>query len=143
MEWIEENGWEVLNRNKQGEEGGKWTYIGSRVETVIDYGIMNKEAWERVEEFRIEEKVESDHEERGQGKAREEQKKVIIKVWDEQRVEEYSGRLETATFVEQDVEKMAAELKEVIEKATTKKEVTVRGTKGAGRKNGWWDRECE
>jgi rubrerythrin len=155
MEWIEENGWEVLNRNKQGDEGGKWTYIGSRGETVIDYGIMNKEAWERVEEFRIEEKVESDHlpleinieetnhEERGQEKAREEQKKVIIKVWDEQRVEEYSRRLETATFVEQDVEKMAAELKEVIEKATTKKEVTVRGTKGAGRKNGWWDRECE
>jgi hypothetical protein len=30
----------------------------------------------------------------------------------------------------------------VIEKATTKK-VTIRGSKGAGRKNGWWDRECE
>jgi hypothetical protein len=39
------------------------------------------------------------------------------------------------------VEKMAAELKEVIEKATMKKEVTVRGSKG--RKNGWWDKECE
>jgi hypothetical protein len=95
MEWIEENGWEVLNGNKQGDEGGKWTYIGSRGEKVIDYGIMNKEAWERVEEFRIEKKVESDHlplevniertnhEERGQGRAREEQKKVTIKVWDE------------------------------------------------------------
>jgi hypothetical protein len=30
----------------------------------------------------------------------------------------------------------------VIEKATTKK-VTIRGSKGVGRKNGWWDRECE
>jgi hypothetical protein len=28
---------------------------------VIDYGIINEEAWERVEEFRIEERVESDH----------------------------------------------------------------------------------
>jgi hypothetical protein len=35
------------------------------------------------------------------------------------------------------VEKMAAELNEVIEKGTTKKEVTVSGSKGAGRKNGW------
>jgi hypothetical protein len=38
---------------------------------------------------------------------------------------------------------MEAELKEAIEKATTKKEVTVRGSKGTGRKHLWWDRECE
>jgi hypothetical protein len=37
-----------LNGNKQGEEEGKWTYIGSRGETVIDYGIVNEEGWERV-----------------------------------------------------------------------------------------------
>jgi hypothetical protein len=37
MEWIEENEWEVLNGNKQGDEEGEWTYIGSRGETVIDY----------------------------------------------------------------------------------------------------------
>jgi hypothetical protein len=49
-----------------------------------------------------------------------------MKVWDEQGV--------------QDMEKMAAEL---IEKATTKQEVTVRVSKGTGRKNGWWERECE
>jgi hypothetical protein len=36
MKWIEEDGWEVLNGNKQGDEEGKWTYIGSRGETVID-----------------------------------------------------------------------------------------------------------
>jgi hypothetical protein len=56
-----------------------------------------------------------------------------MKVWHEQRVEEYRRRQEKAIFEEQDVEKMAAELKEVIEKATTKKEVTVRGSKVAGR----------
>jgi hypothetical protein len=46
---------EVLNGNKQREEEGSWTYIGSRGEreTVVDYGIVNEEAWERVEEFRI------------------------------------------------------------------------------------------
>jgi hypothetical protein len=57
-EWIEENGWEVLNGNKQGDEEGEWTYIGSRGETVIDYGIVNEEAWER-EKFRIEEREQS------------------------------------------------------------------------------------
>jgi hypothetical protein len=30
IEWIEENGWEVLNRNKQRDEEGGWTYVGSR-----------------------------------------------------------------------------------------------------------------
>jgi hypothetical protein len=43
---------------------------------------------------------------------------VTIKVWDEQGVKEYRRRLEKATFEEQEVEKMAAELKEVVEKAT-------------------------
>jgi hypothetical protein len=61
MERIEENGWEVLNANKQGDEEGEWTYIGSRGETLIDYGIVNEEAWERIEEFRIGERTESDH----------------------------------------------------------------------------------
>jgi hypothetical protein len=61
MEWIEGNGWEVLNGNKQGDEEGEWTYIGSRGETVINYGVVNVEAWERVEKFRIGERAESDH----------------------------------------------------------------------------------
>jgi hypothetical protein len=35
--------------------------VDNRRETVIEYGIVNKEAWERVEEFRIGERVEWDH----------------------------------------------------------------------------------
>jgi hypothetical protein len=61
MEWIEENGWEVLNGNKQRDEEGEWTYFGNREETVIDYGIVNEEAWEGVEEVRIGERAEADH----------------------------------------------------------------------------------
>jgi hypothetical protein len=60
----------------------------------------------------------TNHEEKGKGGAREEQKKVTIKVWDEQGVEEYKRKLEEATFEEQEVEKVVAELKKVIEKAT-------------------------
>jgi hypothetical protein len=50
-----------LKGNKQGDEEGEWTYIDSRGETVVVYGTVNEETWERVEEFRIGETVESDH----------------------------------------------------------------------------------
>jgi hypothetical protein len=142
IEWIEENGWEVLNGNKRRDEEGELTYV-------------NEAAWKRVKEFKVGERIDSDHlpleitiegtnqEEKETGGTREDQKKVTVKVWDEQGVKEYRRRLEEATFEEQEVEKMVAELKEVIEKATKKKEVIVRGSKGAGKKNGWWDRECE
>jgi hypothetical protein len=58
---IEENGGTVLKGNKQGHGQGEWTYIGSRGETATDYRIVNEKAWERVEEFRMGERVESDH----------------------------------------------------------------------------------
>jgi hypothetical protein len=61
MKWNEENGWEVLNGDKQGDEEG---------EAVIDYGRVNDEAWERVEEFRIGERVESNHEESEKGRTK-------------------------------------------------------------------------
>jgi transposase len=41
MEWIEENGWEVLNEKKEGDKEGKCTYINRRGEIVIYYGIVN------------------------------------------------------------------------------------------------------
>jgi endonuclease/exonuclease/phosphatase family metal-dependent hydrolase len=96
MEWIEENRWEVLNGNKQGYEEGELTYVGSREKTVTDYAIVNEAAWERVEKFKVGERVDSDHlpleitiqgtnyEEKGKGEAMEKQKKATIKVWDEQ-----------------------------------------------------------
>jgi hypothetical protein len=48
-----------MNGNKQGDEEGEWTYIGSRREIVIDYETVNEEAWERVEEFKIGEREQS------------------------------------------------------------------------------------
>jgi hypothetical protein len=56
-----------LNGNKQGNEEEEWTCIGSRGETVIDYEIVNEEAWEKVEEFRIGERGRE-----GEGQNREE-----------------------------------------------------------------------
>jgi hypothetical protein len=39
--------------NKGTKKGNGPKYIGSRGKTVIDYGIVNEETWERIEEFRI------------------------------------------------------------------------------------------
>jgi hypothetical protein len=71
-------------------------------------------------------------------------KKTKTTLWFEgQGVEEYRRRLEIDRFEEPEVEKIAAQLKEVIEKATTKQEIIVKGVKGKGRKNEWWDIECK
>ncbi|KAJ3656642.1 hypothetical protein Zmor_015699 [Zophobas morio] len=60
-ELIEERGWEVLNGVEEGDEGGEFTWIGKRGESVIDYVIVNGLAEEEVETFKIGERVDSDH----------------------------------------------------------------------------------
>jgi hypothetical protein len=74
---------------------------------------------------------------KSKGGAKEEQKKVTIKIWDDQGVEKYRRKLEKAIFKDQEVEKMAVELTQGIEKATTKKEVIVNGAKGTRKKYEW------
>jgi hypothetical protein len=44
-----------METNKRTKKGNGPTYIDSRRETVIDCEIVNEEAWERVEKFRIRE----------------------------------------------------------------------------------------
>jgi hypothetical protein len=78
--------------------------------------------------LKIGERVESDHlpleisiegtnhKEKEKGRAKEVQREVTIKIWDDQGVEEDRRRLEKARFEEKEVEKMAVELKEVMKK---------------------------
>ncbi|KAH0812146.1 hypothetical protein GEV33_010644 [Tenebrio molitor] len=73
----------------------------------------------------------------------EEMKVEIREEIKELRKENQERRLEKARFEEQHVEKVVVELKEAIEKATTKKEIIVKEAKGVGRKNEWWDKEFE
>ncbi|KAJ3656760.1 hypothetical protein Zmor_015809 [Zophobas morio] len=54
-------GWKILNGNKEGDEEGKWTYVGARGESIIDHGIGNEEAWEEIQSFKVVETLESDH----------------------------------------------------------------------------------
>ena len=53
VDLIEEQGWEILNGNKEGDEEGEFTYIGPNGASVIDYAITNDAAWEDIEKFTI------------------------------------------------------------------------------------------
>jgi hypothetical protein len=71
---IQRQGGECRGEDTDGMDRRKWVggierkettrrrrVAGCRGKTVLDYGIVNEEAWERVEEFGIGEGVESDY----------------------------------------------------------------------------------
>lgn len=61
IDWVEEKGWNILNRNIEEEEDGNYTYIGARESTVIDYVIVNYEMLNKVERMEVKERIELDH----------------------------------------------------------------------------------
>ncbi|KAJ3660702.1 hypothetical protein Zmor_005140 [Zophobas morio] len=126
-------GWEILNGNKEGDEEGEWTYVGARGESIIDYGIVNEEAWEEIESFKVGERVESDHmpleikikakeQEYEKQERRNERKELEKRIWDEEEIQRYRSRLEKKKFeVTEGIEAMMAELSNLIIEATEKK----------------------
>lgn len=48
-----------MNGTKEGDK--KVTYIRGREETVIDYVLRDRTAWEKVERLEVEGKIDSDH----------------------------------------------------------------------------------
>lgn len=59
--FLEEQGWSVLNGNYRGDEEREWTYVGERGNLVIDYVIGDNRTRERIVEFRMEDRIDSDH----------------------------------------------------------------------------------
>lgn len=51
----------MLNGNYRGDEEGEWTYVGERGNSVIDYVIGDNRTRERIIEFRVEDRIDSDH----------------------------------------------------------------------------------
>jgi hypothetical protein len=146
---VEERGWDVLNGNCIGDEKGEYTYIGSRGETVIDYVMVNEEAWDKIEEFKVGERVESDHmplEVRTKGREKERsmkdvKKKIVKNIWTEEGKEKYRARLREAKYEEEEINEKVRELSENVKNATEKKEIEIREKMGLW-KNEWWDKEC-
>jgi hypothetical protein len=146
---VEERGWDVLNGNCIGNEKGEYTYIGSRGETVIDNVMVNEEAWDKIEEFKVGERVESDHmplEVRTKGREKERsmkdvKRKIVKNIWTEEGKEKYRARLREAKYEEGEINEKVRELSENVKNATEKKEIEIREKMGLW-KNEWWDKEC-
>lgn len=60
LEMVEKNGWEILNGNMEGDEEGEFTFIGAQGNSVIDYILADTKMKEEIQNFRIDERVESD-----------------------------------------------------------------------------------
>jgi len=58
---IEDRGWEIVNGNIRGDKSGEWTYTGGRGESVVDYVIVNQEAWDKLKKMKVGKRTESDH----------------------------------------------------------------------------------
>jgi len=61
VEFMEERRWGIFNGCGKGDEEGEFTFTGGRENTVIDYAIGEEEVRERIREFKVGDRIESDH----------------------------------------------------------------------------------
>ena len=115
--------------------------------SVIDYGIVNWETWERVERLEVGCRVESDHQplifelaNRVERREKTEEEEGRVQDWSEEGIKVFRKSLEEVKWKEEGGTEAWEELEREITKA-----VKVR-RKGKGRDLGWcpwWDRECK
>ena len=147
LDLINRNGWGILNGNCKGDEEGEWTYIG-RGNSVVDY-ICNAETWEEIEEMKVGERGESDHQpleirirrEIKDRKEKREREWIIMEEWSENGVEKYREKMRRAEWEGITVNEQWEDLARKINEAIEKKKV-VKWTRKTGEKR-WWDKECK
>lgn len=61
IRFVEENGWDIFNGCIRRDEEGEFTYTGGKGNTIIDYVIEEIEVRDRVENMKIGDKIDSDH----------------------------------------------------------------------------------
>jgi hypothetical protein len=111
--------------------------------------MVNEEAWDEIEEFKVGERVELDHmplEVRTKGREKERsmkdvKRKIVKNIWTEEGKEKYRARLREAKYEEEEINEKVRELSENVKNATEKKEIEIREKIGLW-KNEWWDKEC-
>lgn len=138
----------MLNGNVKGDWEGEYMYIGARGCTVIDYLIVNECMLSSIEEFRIDERVDSDHmplcleirkeDRRGKEEENEEeyegvQVKTMVK-WGEDAIQKYKGKMENTEEkqkeeLEQSLERQWQYLKSWVHRAMVKKEIRIKRRK--------------
>ncbi|KAL7296575.1 hypothetical protein TKK_0010006 [Trichogramma kaykai] len=156
LEVIGRKGWRILNGNAGRDEEGEYTYTGGRGASVIDYVIVNEEAWWDVTDFAIGERTESDHQslevvlcsEESYVKKKEERKVVkVVSSWNEEDIVKFQDNIEEEMkqrtedrWTSGSVESNWEEIKDIVNKSVVKKEIAVKKWRVGHRK--WWDREC-
>lgn len=155
LELVGEVGGYILNGTAIGDKEGEFTYIGARGSSVIDYVIVNENCKEIVKEFKVGERVDSDHlllllEIRGNRDNKEEEeegdedeRRTRIR-WDKKAIEQFRKGTEKGPEKkegeEDSVEEKWRKLKKIIGDALVKEEWILR-RKEIGHKE-WWDRSC-
>lgn len=61
IKMVNKKGWKVANQNLKGDEGGEFTFTGTRGSTVIDHIILKEKAREEASLIEVEGRVESNH----------------------------------------------------------------------------------
>ena len=153
IEKIENKGWTILNGSTTGDEEGEFTFVGSRGHSVIDYAITNEAAWKIIGDFKVVERVESDHlpicirlqteEKSGEMKEETEERnlKKVIEVWNEETIAVFREDTEVLEIEEKEsdtVEERWKDTKEIIQKHVPKKEIKIKKWKLGIRS--WWDK---
>jgi hypothetical protein len=104
--------------------------------------MVNEEAWDEIEEFKVGERVESDHMPlEVRTKEREKKRRSVKNIWTEEGKENYRARLREAKYEEEEINEKVRELSDNVKNATEKKEIEIREKMGLW-KNEWWDKEC-
>lgn len=147
LEMVEENGWEILNGNMEGDEKGEFTFVGGKGNSVIDYVLIDQKVKEEIKCFRIAERIESDHlplevEIYGETEKEREDKKQerVRRVWTEEGRKLFQEKVSRIVFEEEGVSPMMKEMIQKLNEAVTRKRIIFQN-KRIGHK-GWWDKEC-
>lgn len=146
---LEERGWKIGNGNMRGDEVGELTYERGRGTSVVDYLVVNQDAWDRISRLKVGERVESDHQslevelrremEREEEKIQKKTKEVIQ--WDEKEIKRYKKRGMEAEIIGVEVEDIWKNLEKVIGESEERKRVKMVRRK-IGEKE-WWKSATE
>jgi len=58
---VEDRGWDIKNENMREDEKEELTHIGGRGKLMLNYVLINQKAWDKIEEMKIGNRTESDH----------------------------------------------------------------------------------
>ena len=109
--------------------------------SVVDYAITEVETWERISEYKIGERTESDHQpieteikEKSEQREIEEVLEIEIENWSEEGIRKFRERLKDVSLERKGVQEGLRELVDKIREAVTKKKVKIQRWKPGKKK---------